>query len=92
MTSGKLLRVFIDCHLPVYCVSFSPDGKYLAAGGEEPTVRIFDLAAGSQINEFKDHSANINSIVWNSNSTKLASCCADGTIRVFTINKSAQNS
>lgn len=34
VTSGKLIRVFTDCHLPVHCVSFSPDGKLLAAAGQ----------------------------------------------------------
>lgn len=87
VTSGKLLRVFIDCHLPVHCVCFSPDGRYLAAGGEESKIRIFDLAAGSQLNELKDHSADVNNIVWNSSSSKLGSCCADGSVRVYSVNK-----
>lgn len=76
----------------MHCVSFSPDGRYLAAGGEESKIRIFDLAAGSQLNELKDHSADVNSIVWNSSSSKLASCCADGSVRVFSVNKIAQSS
>lgn len=92
VTSGKLLRVFIDCHLPVNCVSFSPDGKYLAAAGEESKIRIFDLAAGSQLTELKDHSANINSIIWSTNGTKMASCCADGSLRVYTVNRIGQSS
>lgn len=91
VTSGKLLRVFIDCHLPVNCVSFSPDGKYLAAAGEESKIRIFDLAAGSQLTELKDHSATINSIVWSANGTKMASCCADGSMRVYTVNRIGQS-
>lgn len=80
------MRVFNDCSLPVHCVSFSPDGKYLAAAGDETTVRIFDLAGGMHLTELENHSAVINSISWNANSNKLASCCADGTLRVFNIN------
>lgn len=79
------MRVFIDCQMPIHCVSFSPDGKYLAAAGDETTVRIFDLAGGMQLTELNNHSATINSISWNSNSNKVASCCADGTMRVFTV-------
>lgn len=85
VTSGQLLRIFIECQLPVHCVSFSPDGKYLAAAGEETRIRIFDLAAGTQLAELKDHTTTINSIAWNSNSTKLTSCCADGTVRIYSI-------
>lgn len=76
----------------MHCLSFSPDGRYLAAAGEETKIRIFDLAAGSQVNELKDHSADVNSIEWNSNSSKLASCCADGSIRVYSVNKTTHNS
>jgi transcription initiation factor TFIID subunit 5 len=34
VTSGKLLRIFTECHLPVNTISFSPDGKLLAAAGK----------------------------------------------------------
>jgi transcription initiation factor TFIID subunit 5 len=34
VTTGKLLRIFTECHLPVNAISFSPDGKLLAAAGE----------------------------------------------------------
>lgn len=87
MTSGKLLRVFTECRLPVHSVSFSPDGKYLAAAGEEPKVRIFDLASSSQLIELKEHSSTITSITWNAMGTKLISGCADGSIRIFSITK-----
>lgn len=83
-----MVRVFIDCHLPVNCVSFSPDGKYLAAAGEETKIRIFDLAAGSQFTELKDHSGPVTSLVWNASGNKVASCCADGTLRIFSLNRS----
>lgn len=33
VTTGKLLRIFTECHLPVNTISFSPDGKLLAAAG-----------------------------------------------------------
>lgn len=83
--------MFIDCHLPVNCVSFSPDGKFLAAAGEESKIRIFDLAAGSQLTELKDHTSTVNSIAWNASGSKVASCSADGSLRVYTINKIGQS-
>lgn len=73
--------------MPVHCVSFSPDGKYLAAAGEELTIRIFDLASSLQLVELKEHSSTVNSIAWNAKSTKLLSGCIDGTVRVFSVAK-----
>lgn len=55
--------------------------------GEESKIRIFDLAGGSQLSELKDHSAPVTNLVWNSNGTKLASCCVDGSVRIFNVNK-----
>lgn len=34
VTSGRLLRIFTESHLPVNAISFSPDGKLLAAAGK----------------------------------------------------------
>lgn len=86
-TDGKVLRVFADCRFPVTCIAFSPNGKLLAAGGEETKIRIFDLAGGSQLAELRDHSAYVSSMAWNSSSTKFASCCVDGSVRVWDVSK-----
>ena len=87
VTTGRLFRVFTDCKFPVSRICFSPDGKYLAAAGEESKVRIFDLAAGSQLLELKDHTAPVTDIVWNDSGRFLASGCTDGTVRIWDILK-----
>lgn len=44
--SGELLRGLEPHQGPVYVVAFSPDGKLLATGGEDPVALIWDVAAG----------------------------------------------
>lgn len=55
--------------------------------GEESKIRIFDLAAGSQLCELKDHTAPVSAIEWSPFGNKLASTCSDGTVRVYSVNK-----
>lgn len=49
----------------VTCVSFSPDGRYLATGecGHIPNVRVWDLSDNSQVSEFPGHKYGINCVV-----------------------------
>lgn len=81
------MRVFADCRQAVTQLAFSPDGKMLAAAGEETKVRIFDLAAGAQLAELKDHTASVSSLSWNAHNQHLATACSDGSLRLWDIKK-----
>lgn len=65
------------------------DNFYYPFIGEESKIRIFDLAAGSQITELRDHTSTISKIAWNKDGTKFGSCCTDGTVRIWNINSTS---
>lgn len=81
------MRVFSECKQAVTSLAFSPNGKLLAVGGEESKVRIFDLAAGTQICELKNHTATVMSLAWSKTGHQIASGSRDGLLRLWNINK-----
>jgi dipeptidyl aminopeptidase/acylaminoacyl peptidase len=65
-----------DSFLPVYSVKFSPDGKYIAAGGgggiEGGTVRIWKVASGAVATCMKYPEYSVQSIAFSPDGSRLA--------------------
>ena len=64
---------------PVYSVSFSPDGKYLASGSFDKWIYIWSTSDGSIIKQYKG-SSGIFEVCWNKDGSKLAASLANNTV------------
>ncbi len=81
-------------------VAFSPDGRRLAssggrAGGDRPaasddTIRVWDLASGSQTLALAGHEGAVPGLAWSPDGRSIASGGADGTIRLWDAATGAQ--
>ena len=73
----------------VYSVAFSSDGSILAAAlsplPDGGTIRLWDVATGSEICTLSKHTSSVYSLAFSQNGMLLASGSADGTIRLWGI-------
>ncbi|XP_067032420.1 notchless protein homolog 1-like isoform X1 [Acropora muricata] len=67
----------------VISVAFSPDGRYLASGSGDTTVRFWDVNTETPHFTCKGHNHWILHIAWSPDGKKLASGCKNGEIRLW---------
>ncbi|KAJ8918929.1 hypothetical protein NQ315_016831 [Exocentrus adspersus] len=67
----------------VISVSFSPDGKHLASGSGDTTVRFWDVYTQTPNHTCKGHKNWVLCIAWAPDSSKLASACKDGRVIIW---------
>ncbi len=76
----KIIKTFEGHTGPVKSLDVSPNGKYLATGSADGSVRIWNLHSTNLEYELKGHSKEVNAVVYSPNGRTLASGGADGVI------------
>ena len=65
----------VRAHL--WCLAFNPDGKRLASGSTDGTVKVWDLTAGAVLRTFQVGN-NVSSVDWHPDGDLLAAGIGDG--------------
>ena len=67
----------------VTSLAFSPDGKVLASGGQDPEVRLWDTTSGKELRKLEGHSGLVRALGFAPDGKTLASAGQDGVVRLW---------
>jgi len=69
----------------VWSVSFSPDGKTLATGSRDNTIKLWSLETGKEIRTLKGHDNYVRSVSFSPDGKTLATGSDDKTIKLWSL-------
>ncbi len=80
-----ILRNLVGHDGVVNCVALGPDSRYAVSGGEDNTIRVWDLLKGQCIRILKGHSSAILAVSITPDGRMVVSTSSDRTLRVWHI-------
>jgi WD40 repeat protein len=67
----------------VNCLAFRPDGRILASGGDDRSIRLWDVATGKKTVPLMGHTDKVRAVAFSPDGQTLASGSSDGTIKLW---------
>jgi WD40 repeat protein/uncharacterized caspase-like protein len=69
----------------ITALAFSPDGKILASGGTDTTVKLWETASGQELRTLSGHLNQVDAVAFSPDGKTLASGSADDTVKLWDV-------
>ena len=79
--TGEKILCPLSCDSHVFSIDWH-DNR-IVAGCHDGTIKVFDAQSGDRLSTVRGHSADVNSVAWSPDGTKLASGSDDRTVRIW---------
>ena len=87
VATGALIRQWPGHQLPVMDMALSPDGRFLATGSADRTVRVWDTAGAFVTHNFTTHTSMVIKVAFHPHARRLelAAACDNGCVRYWAL-------
>jgi WD40 repeat protein len=82
-TSGRILQILKGHTGGVESVAFSKDGRRIASGSDDRSVKIWDAGTGKCLQTLTGHSAAVNSVAFSPDGSHVASGSLDKSVTIW---------
>jgi WD40 repeat protein len=83
--SGQSVQVIKSLGEPGTTLAISPDGRRLATGSEDGTIKIWDVARGTLLQTLHGHEGAVTAVAYSKDGALLASTGHDGAVQLWSI-------
>jgi ankyrin repeat protein len=78
----KLLHTLKGHTKPIYTIAFLPDGRTLALGSDDGTVKLWDAGSGAVLQTLEGHNREVTAMAFSLDGRTLAVGSTDSTIKL----------
>jgi len=81
----------IRCPNVIFSLGFNPDGRSIASGHSDNSVRIWDAVKGLELRSFEGHLKHVFSVTFDPSGKTVVSGSLDGTVRLWDVSQGEVN-